>query len=97
MIQKRAPGDQGVRGSNPAYSFFLFLDFEEQLENVFFIAESGSVERNADKKDDMPGPASSVEERSLRKIRPRGPRFDPRQGYFFSDARKLINLSRTKV
>ena len=50
---KRAPGDQGVRGSNPAYSFFLFLDFEEQLENVFFIAESGSVERNADKKDDV--------------------------------------------
>ena len=34
-----------------------------------------------------PGPASTVEERSLRKIlRPRGPRFDPRRGSFFSDA-----------
>ena len=34
----------------------------------------------------QPGPASSVEDRSLRKFRPRGPRFDPRNGSFFSDA-----------
>ena len=37
----------GGLGSNPAYSFFLFSDFEEQLENVersiLSIAESGSV------------------------------------------------------
>ena len=36
-----------------------------------------------------PGPASSVEDRSLRKIRPRGPRFDPRRGLLFR--RELIN------
>ena len=36
----------------------------------------------------MPGPASSVEDRSLRKIRPRGPRFDPRRGLLFR--RELI-------
>ena len=33
-----------------------------------------------------PGPASSVEDRSLRNIRPRGPRFESRRGLFFSDA-----------
>ena len=37
----------------------------------------------------LPGPASSVEDRSLRKIRPRGPRFDPRRGLLFR--RELIN------
>ena len=41
----------------------------------------------------MPGPASSVVERSLRKFRPRGPRFDPHQGSFFSDREMHLCLT----
>ena len=33
--------------------------------------------------NNRPGPACSVEERSLRKIRVRGPGFDPRRGLLF--------------
>ena len=34
-------------------------------------------------------------ERSLCKFRPRGPRFDPRQGSFFSDRETQLSLTET--
>ena len=40
---------------------------------------------NLNNNNPEPGPASTVKEHSLRNIfSPRGPRFDPRRGYFFS-------------
>ena len=39
---KRAPGNQGVRGSNPAYSS-IFRGNGNELRSILSIAESGSI------------------------------------------------------